>query len=144
MKQTAPLEFGLPVIDLDQMLEFYTKVFGCVELRRADIPAALSAAIGVAAEGYINVWLGFPGGEIVKLVRPPKAPTRLDQPAYMADRTGLAYFTLYCDDIASAVATAEANGASLVSDRELAGSSEGVKLAFLRDPEGNAFEFVQA
>ena len=144
MEQTAPLEIGLPVIDLDAMVDFYVSVFGCEEMRRADIPAELSRAIGVSEHGYVNVWLKFPGGEVVKLVRPPVPPELTQRAGYSASRTGIAYFTLYCADIASAVAAAEAKGAQLLSDRGLAESAEGVKLAFLADPEGNVFEFVQA
>lgn len=143
MKQIAPLEIGMPVIDLDRMLTFYTEVFACAEVRRADIPAELSAQIGVAKEGYVNVWLKFPGGEILKLVRPPNPPQLQDHPAFMSERTGIAYFTIYCDAIVEAIAKAEKFGATLVSERVLAEQGEGVKLAFLRDPEGNAFEFVQ-
>jgi len=143
MQQTAPLEIGLPVIDLNRMVAFYTGVFDCKEVRRAEIPAELSAMIGVAKNGYTNVWLQFPGGEIIKLVRPPEAPGKRAVPAYSGTQTGIAYFTLYCDDIAAAIATAEEQGATLVSERALAGSTEGVRLAFLADPEGNQFEFVE-
>ena len=144
MKQTAPLEIGLPVIDLERMVAFYCNVFSCEEVRRADIPAELSQKIGVAEHGYVNVWLRFPGGEVVKLVRPPEPPRPAQRLEYASLETGIKYFTLYCDDIETAIATAETEGATLVSDRVLAGSSAGVRLAFLADPEGNVFEFVQA
>ena len=143
MKQTAPLEIGLPVIDLSKMVGFYTRVFGCEEERRADIPAELSRAIGVAEDGYENVWLRFPGGEVIKLVRPKTAPAQAPAAAYSSQTTGLAYFTLYCDDIAAAITSAVEEGAELVSEPNLAEASNPVRLAFLRDPEGNVFEFVQ-
>ncbi len=143
MKQTSPLELGLPVQDLDKMVEFYATVFSCQEERRAEIPAELSKGIGVAENGYTNVWMKFPGGEIIKLVRPSEAPIGNATEGYLASRTGIAYFTLYCDDIAAAVDKAEANGAELISERALLEGSVGVKLGFLRDPEGNVFEFVE-
>jgi len=143
LKQTAPLEIGLPVIDLPKMVDFYTRVFGCEEERRADIPAELSRAIGVAEDGYENVWLRFPGGEIVKLVRPKTAPVQAPAKAFSAATTGLAYFTLYCEDIDAAIADAVAQGAKLVSESKLAEATNPVRLAFLQDPEGNVFEFVQ-
>ena len=143
MKQTAPLEIGLPVIDLPKMVDFYTRVFGCEEERRADIPAELSRAIAVAEDGYENVWLRFPGGEIVKLVRPKTAPVQAPATDFSAETTGLAYFTLYCDDIDAAIKSSVAEGATLVSEPGLAEASNPVRLAFLRDPEGNVFEFVQ-
>lgn len=143
MKQTAPLEIGIPVIDLDRMLSFYTTVFGCQEVRRAEIPAELSEKIRVSAHGYTNVWLQFPGGEIVKLVRPPVPPERSAALDYAGSKTGIAYFTLYCENIAGAISAAEGAGANVISDRSLAETGVGVKLAFLRDPEGNVFEFVE-
>lgn len=143
LQQTAPLELGLPVMDLDRMVNFYCDALGCEEVRRADIPAELSSRIRIAEHGYTNVWLKFPGGEIIKLVRPTRPPRQRLAPAQASEETGLAYFTLYCADIAGAISGAEAQGATLVSDPGLTGSSEGVQLAFLRDPEGNLFEFVQ-
>lgn len=144
MKQSAPLEIGIPVMDLDRMVAFYCDVFSCEELRRAEIPSELSQAIGVTPEGYTNVWLQFPGGEVVKLVRPITPPEPRDTPPYSAALTGIAYFTLYCEDIAEAVARAEEAGAELVSERALSENPGPVQLAFLRDPEGNVFEFVQS
>jgi len=142
-KQTAPLEIGLPVIDLARMVDFYCQAFSCEEVRRADIPAELSKSIGVAADGYENVWLRFPGGEVIKLVRPKAAPARAPKLAFASETTGLAYFTLYCDDIAAAIAGAIEAGAQLVSEPALAEAANAVRLAFLRDPEDNVFEFVQ-
>ena len=143
MKQTSALEIGIPVIDLERMVEFYTEVFSCTEERRAEIPAELSAAIGVHPQGYVNVWLKLPGGEVIKLVNPPSPPASAERPAFAAQRTGIAYFTLYCDDISGAISRARDRGARLESDPELARRAEGVRLAFLTDPEGNLFEFVQ-
>jgi catechol 2,3-dioxygenase-like lactoylglutathione lyase family enzyme len=143
LKQTAPLEIGLSVIDLPLMQAFYTDVFGCKEIRRADIPAQLSQGIRVTANGYENVWMQFPGGEIVKLVRPKDTPVPAVTQEYSADITGLSYFSLYCDDIGGAITRAESAGATLISDAGLAAENP-VRLAFLTDPEGNVFEFVQA
>ncbi len=144
MQQTAPLEIGIPVIDLEGMVDFYTRVFSCEEVRRADIPAELSSQIRVAESGYTNVWLQLPGGEVIKLVAPSEPPAPAERLEYSSTRTGIAYFTLYCDDITTAVATAEEAGARLLSERTLVDEGVGVRLGFLSDPEGNIFEFVQA
>ncbi len=144
MQQVRPLEIGIPVADLELMVSFYTTVFGCKEVRRADIPAELSQKIRVAKDGYVNVWLEFPGGEVVKLVRPATAPSPQTPLTYAAEETGIAYFTLYCDDIVAAVQAAEAHGAQMVSDRSLFEAEVPVKVAFLKDPEGNVFEFVES
>ena len=39
MKQTAAIEAGISVADLDRMLAFYTDVLGCEEVRRRISPA---------------------------------------------------------------------------------------------------------
>ena len=142
INQIAPLEIGVPVIDLERMVRFYSEALGCTEVRRADIPAELSRNIRVHPDGYVNVWLQFPGGEVIKLVSPPTNPEQAPTPEFTGTRTGIAYFTIYCDDIANAISNAESCGAEMISERALT-EGEAVKLAFLKDPEGNVFELVQ-
>lgn len=143
MEQTQPLEVGISVIDLDRMLDFYGTALSCKELRRSDIPASLTQALTASADGYTNVWLTTPGGEIIKLFRAGTAPARDAARANLADRTGIAFLTFYCSDIEGVLATAEANGAVLRSDRSLLSGAIGVKLAFFDDPEGNVIELVE-
>jgi catechol 2,3-dioxygenase-like lactoylglutathione lyase family enzyme len=143
VEQTQPLEVGIAVADLDRMLAFYRTVLSCEEVRRADIPAALTRPLTSSAEGYVNVWLRTPGGEVVKLFRPPSSPPADAPRSFLADRTGLAFLTFYCRDIERVLASAEANGAVLRSERALLDGSVGVKLAFFDDPEGNVIELVE-
>ena len=142
MRQIAPLEIGIPVIDLERMVAFYKTALSCEEVRRADIPPELSRNIRVHPEGYVNVWLKFPGGEVVKLVQPPSPPSAAPISDFTGMQTGIAYFTLYCDDIEHAIQAAEGAGATMISEPGLA-QGDALKLAFLRDPEGNVFELVQ-
>lgn len=142
MKQIAPLELGIPVVDLEMMIDFYTAVFGCEEVRRADIPAQLSSDIAVHPKGYVNVWLKLPGGEVIKLVAPPEPPLIAPAEEFTGSKTGIAYFTLYCDDISEGIRRAREKGGVVISKEELA-TGDALKLAFLRDPEGNVFELVQ-
>ena len=143
MQQTAPLEVGIPVVDMERMLAFYGSVLSCTETRRADIPAALSQGLTAAPDGYLNVWLQTPGGEVIKLMRPPQPPQRRPIPVALSETTGIAYLTFYCTDIAATLALAEAQGATLRSDRGLLDGSVGVKLCFFEDPEGNVIELVE-
>ncbi len=143
MRQTQALEVGIPVIDLDRMYAFYTQVLSCTEVRRADIPASLSSSLGVAPDGYINIWLKTPGNEVIKLVRPPAAPTIPPTPEHMSDRTGIAYLTFYCSDLDATLAAAEAAGAVLKSDRALIARERDLRLCFFADPEGNIVELVE-
>ena len=143
MEQIAPLEVGIAVLDLDRMLGFYATVLSCTEVRRADIPASLTAALTSSRDGYVNVWLKAPGGEGVKFFRPPTTPEPNGGRAYLADRAGIAFLTFYCRDIEGVLAAAEAHGAVLRSERSLLDGSVGVKLAFFDDPEGNVIALVE-
>ncbi len=143
MQQIAPMEVGLPVIDLNRMLTFYCDVLGCQELRRADIAPELSALIKAAPDGYVNVWLQFPGGEVVKLMRPPQVPAAVATAEYYSQRTGFAYLTFYCSNLEDTLAAALAQGAALLSDRATLSGDVGVKIAFFSDPEGNVIELVE-
>ena len=143
MDQTAPIEVGLVVQDLDRMLAFYTDVLSCTEARRADIPAPLSGAIRTAPDGYVNVWLKTPNDEVIKLVAPPAAPERAASPAFSSDRSGFAYLTFYCSDLAQTLDLAVKNGAVVRSDPSTQSGEIGVKLVFFEDPEGNVIEPVE-
>lgn len=143
MRQLTPLEVGIAVHDLDLMLGFYRTVLSCEEVPRSDIPASLTQALTASADGYVNVWLRTPGGEVIKLFRPGADPAPEPRRANLADRTGIAFLTFYCEDIEGVLATAERCGAVLRSDRALLGGAIGVKLAFFDDPEGNVIELVE-
>ncbi len=143
MEQIAPLEVGLPVIDLERMLAFYCGVLSCEEVRRADIPADLSNAIRTSADGYVNVWLRTPYGEVIKLVSPPRPPQRAPSLSQSSERTGFAYLTFYCRELEAVLAEAEAQGATLRSERALLSGDLGLKLVFFEDPEGNVIELVE-
>lgn len=143
MKQIAPIEAGLCVADLERMQAFYERALGFREVRRAEIPAELSAAIGLAANGYTCVWLKTPGGETLKLMRPVAPPAASAAPALLTERRGYAYLTYYCDAIRDVLARAESAGAALRSDRALIADGRPVKLCFFADPEGNVVELVE-
>lgn len=143
MKQTTPVEVGLTVIDVERMLSFYTSALDCVEERRADIPAALSASLGMADDGYLCIWLVTPVGERIKFMRPANAPDQTTTPSYLTARTGFAYLTFYCSDLVETLAKAEAAGARLRSEKSLFGADQPVQLCFFEDPEGNVIELVQ-
>ncbi|HTK98414.1 MAG TPA: VOC family protein [Pseudomonadales bacterium] len=142
MKQIAPMEVGLPVIDLARMLEFYREVLSCTEVQRADIPAALSRAIRTGSAGYVNVWLRTPNGEVIKLVSPSNPPKKRASSGFSADWTGYAYLTFYCRDLDAVLAKALQSGGVLRSEPS-ASEGLGLKLAFFEDPEGNVIELVE-
>jgi catechol 2,3-dioxygenase-like lactoylglutathione lyase family enzyme len=143
VKQIAPLEAGICVSDLERMLGFYQSVLGCREVRRAEIPASLSEQIAVAPRGYTCVWLKTPGGETLKLMRPPDAPPERRAPAHVTSERGIGYLTFYCESLRDVLAAAERVGATLRSDRTLIDPARPVRLCFFADPEGNVIELVE-
>lgn len=143
MKQTAAIETGIRVTDLERMLAFYTDVLSCEEVRRAPIPAQLSEQLTLAPDGYLCVWLQTPFGERIKLMSAPEAPEVIAAPKYLTDRSGIAYLTFYCSDLTEVLAAAEAQGAKLMSDRALVAPDAPLRLCFFTDPEGNVIELVQ-
>ena len=143
MQQLTPMEVGIVVSDLDQMLAFYTEVLSCVEQRRSDLPVELSRALRTAPAGSVNVWLKTPYGEVIKLVKPPVAPASARAPEFSSARSGFAYLTFYCAEIEAVLATAKARGAIVRSDDWTMSGSIGLKLVFFEDPEGNVIELVE-
>ena len=142
MKQTAAIETGICVTDLERMLAFYTGVLSCEEVRRAPIPPALSEQLTLAPDGYLCVWLQTPFGERIKLMSASKPPEIVEAAKYLTDRSGIAYLTFYCSDLSEVLAAAEAEGATLMSDRALVAPDAPLRLCFFTDPEGNFIELV--
>tara|TARA_A100001037_G_C15064185_1_gene596204 strand:+ start:546 stop:989 length:444 start_codon:yes stop_codon:yes gene_type:complete len=143
MKQTQPIETGIAVVDVELMLDFYSTVLDCKELRRSDIPEQMSSALTVAQEGYLNIWLQTPNQEIIKLMAPPQAPTIRKTPEFLAAQTGIAYLTFYCSDLDATLAKAESKGGILRSSRDLLNPDNPLRLCFFSDPEGNVIELVE-
>ena len=143
MKQTTPIEIGITVGDLPRMLTFYETVLGCRETRRSEIDAGLSAALALAPNGYLCVWLETPLGERIKLMSAPETPRESSPESFTTAQRGMGYLTFYCSDLQTTLAAAEAHGARLRSDRALAEGDAPVRLCFFEDPEGNVIELVE-
>ena len=143
MQQTQPLEIGIAVSDLDRMLDFYAQVLSCTEERRADIPPSMSEPLAMSTDGYVNVWLSTPRGELIKFMRPPTPPNSTAAPDYLTSQSGMRFFTFYCSDLTETLAKAEALGATLRSDRGHIEEGRRLRLCFVNDPEGNVFELVE-
>lgn len=143
MQQSAPLEVGITVRNVDAMCQFYQRAFGCVEARRTEIPAELSAPLGIAQQGYLCVWLATPNDERIKLMAPAISPQQNASDDFFTARTGLAYLTFYCRDLNPTLAAALAEGATLRSAPELAAPEQAMKICFMQDPEGNIVELVE-
>ncbi len=142
MKQNAPLEVGICVRDLASMVDFYSDVFGCREVMRAPFLSPFSDPAGMGPDGFEMVWLQTPWGERLKLLGPPEPPPASKPGVHLTATAGIAYLTFYCEGLGSVVKRALDTGATLLSDPALQGAPA-MKIAFFRDPEGNAIELVE-
>ena len=70
MDQVAPLEVGIPVIDLDAMCAFYCGVLSCEEVRRAEVEKAL-AALGPLPDEHRQIVEGLANAIVRKLLHKP-------------------------------------------------------------------------
>ena len=143
MQQSAPIEVGITVNDIQTMTAFYQQVFNCTEDHRADIPASLSSSLGIAKRGYLCVWLTTPNNERIKLMAPPAPPKPEPDDDFFTTRCGFAYLTFYCRDLRSTLAKAQALGAILRSQPDLAAPEQDVQICFFQDPESNVIELVE-
>jgi lactoylglutathione lyase len=118
----------LVVADLDRSADFYTSVFGLTEQARID------SAIEGRPIREIMFQATAPGGAQFVLLK------FMGEPAPSAGESILGFMT---PDLDALVARAEAAGGRLADPiREL--KQHGVRVCFLRDPEGRLVEVVQS
>ena len=124
------LDLGIVTNNGDAMLEFYRDVVGL------EFEATMKMeALGIARMDRLRC-----NDSVLKLVT-----TTSEVPAGAAGGlegcTGMRYFTITVDDIATAVADCEAAGRPIVWP--LLESRPGVTVAMVEDPDGNWVEFLQ-
>jgi catechol 2,3-dioxygenase-like lactoylglutathione lyase family enzyme len=85
--------------------------------------------------------LQLPGGAVLKVMVPNEKPAAAETPEPFFAAAGIRYLTLYVDDLDRVVARATARkGRIQHGPQDLA---PGVRIAVLRDPDGNAIEVVE-
>lgn len=141
MKMTAPMEIGICVPDLPRALAFYEGVLGLRKISQIGLNEHGSRLSGLGTSGYTVVRLQTSYGERVKLVCPETAPAGNGLAESPASRAGFAYLTFLVDDIAGVVDACTSAG--FPSLRGIVELRPGVRMALVRDPEGNFIEFAQ-
>lgn len=142
LKMVAPLEVGIVCIDIDRMLDFYTKVVGLELVADDQASAEMSAKLGYTADGYRIVRLQTPNGERIKLIQAKVPPQKTQDPEWVFDRQGLAFITFIVPDLEVITTRLRKQGVSLVSSEPVE-VRKGVYAFMARDPEGNFVEFVK-
>ena len=123
------LEVGFVSADAS-LVDFLAEVF------ELDVLPSITAGPGTVHR------LGLPGGAVLKVMVPRDAPAAPEPPSgsFIA-AVGLRYLTLYADDLDGILARATARRGRIEhGPTQLA---PGVRLAVLRDPDGNAIEVVE-
>lgn len=143
LKMTAPLEVGISVRNLDQMLSFYTEILGMKVVADNVVKPDLSRILGAADQGYRIIRLQAPYGERIKLVQLVSIPESQKVPAYVFDKHGLAYLTFVIADLDVLIHQLASCGVFFISQSGKVEVRPGVFAVFIRDPEGNMLEFVE-
>ena len=118
------LDIGIIVASLDKADAFYGKVLG---LERTD----MRMPDGSVMERYRS------GTSIIKLREFPKAPKYTEE---LRKAVGIRVLSLFTYDIDGVVKRYLASGAS--QPRQVPFGNQGIKLAFLSDPDGNEIEMI--
>ena len=130
---------GLTVADLERSVGFYTSLLGCtVEARFSVSGDAFGTVVGHDGASGQFVHLRS-GGRRIELVEYEPAGTSRE-PAALPDPGGT-HLAFAVDDVDAAIAGLPAAVDTLSEPRTTA---SGTRLVFLRDPDGNLVELLEA
>lgn len=143
MRMVAPLEPGIVCIDIDRMLDFYTRVLGLKFATDAQAAPEMSTMFGTGPDGFRIIRLQTPYGERIKLVQPKNFELNQNEvPEWVFWRQGIAYITFIIVDVHEIAARLRAHDVVMMS-KEPVHIREGITALFALDPEGNFLEFVE-
>lgn len=143
LKMVSPLEPGIVCVDIDPMLDFYTRVLGLTIMSDDEATPQMSALFGAAPRGFRIIRLQTPFGERVKLVQVKNGhATRIQAPEWVFYRQGIAYITFIVSNIDEVTSRLIEHGVKLVRPHPVE-VRKGFVALFVEDPEGNFVEFVE-
>lgn len=139
----APLEVGVSVADLEQTATFYERVIGLTRMTAVELGPETARRAGFNEAGFDMVRMQTPYGERIKLLCPRDGHSAAERPQYFLARPGVAYLTFLVGDIRAMLDRLLTHNVELVSGLEPIQTRPGTLIAFARDIEGNALEFVE-
>ena len=130
---------GITVADLDRAVDFYTETFD-LDLRAEFAVGGDAFAEAVAVEGASAEFAHLDaGGATVELVSYDPAGDAADDPEL--NRPGATHLGLSVDDVAAFYAALDDDVETLSPPRT---TESGTTVLFVRDPEGNLIEVLDA
>lgn len=139
----SPLEPGIVCMDIDRMLDFYTKILGLRFVTDAEASAEMSKKFGAAPDGFRVIRLQTPYGERIKLVQPRNVVLKKNwSPEWVFERQGIAYLTFVIVDVREVAERLKKHQVRLMSNEPVE-IRQGITAIFAQDPEGNFIEFVE-
>jgi catechol 2,3-dioxygenase-like lactoylglutathione lyase family enzyme len=135
----APHHFGVTVTDLDRAVEFYRDVFEFGPPERFTVSGeAFADAVGV--DGATGRFAHFVlDGARIELVE--YDPEGSDATGAAVNQPGAKHLGLAVDDLDAFYADLDPSVATLSEPRT---TESGTRICFLRDPEGNLIEVLEA
>ena len=143
IQMTAPLEVGLCCCDLTAMRNFYEGLLGFNFIGEITVPTGIASTIGLCSGGYQVARLQTPYGERLKLLVPESLPEFVPAERYILDTHRGTYLTFIVNNLDDMVQQLVEEGVVMMSGSEAMEIRPGTRVAFCRDPEGNAIELVQ-
>ncbi|SDN19587.1 Catechol 2,3-dioxygenase [Halogranum gelatinilyticum] len=130
---------GLTVADLERMVEFYRDSFGLDVVNRFTVSGdAFATAVDVAGASARFAHLDADGVRIELVEYEPEGETRTDPEL---NQPGAAHLGLSVDDVDEFFASLP-EGVETLSEPQT--TSTGTRILFVRDPEGNLVEVLDA
>jgi catechol 2,3-dioxygenase-like lactoylglutathione lyase family enzyme len=146
---STTIDFGTVVSDIDKSVAWYKDVIGFGELDGFDVPGEFAADIGLSNKLPFHVHVLTLGeGESatkLKLMQFKNNPGARVNNEFIHSSYGFRYLTIFVKDLNKALDQAAAKGAKPISKGAHPlppGFPEGLGIAVLRDPDGNAVELV--
>ena len=141
MNITAPMEVGICVADLPKMMSFYQELLGMRKISEIPLNDHGAQMSGLGEHGYTVVRLQTSYGERVKLVCPIKLSEAALPAATPTSRRGFAYLTFLVSGLDEHLTHLARAG--FPSAKGAVEVRPGVRLAVVKDPEGNWVEFAE-
>lgn len=146
MTIVAPLEVGLACQDPAKLAQFYHSVFALQVVSDIVVPVAVavSAKTAFSAHGYRVIRAQAPCGARVKFLAAlvEGRTTTLARPCHdLLDEPNLAFLTFIVADIESVLLAAANLGGQVMGPPVTV--RDGLRIAFLQDPENNFIELAQ-